>query len=269
MKKILLIEYFKNDNKERDKEVIESITTNQSHNIFDEILVMCEKNIPEFTGNEVVNKEFRRFLLKKKISLKSNRRGGRDINKKFIFKENNIKYIFSEKRQTFKSMFEYANKHYPNSIVVIANNDIYFDTTLNLLDNYNMDNKCFSLLRYDVQEDKKTSKIFEYCDFELARGYGTKGPRADAQDSWIFKTPISIPSTCNFNFGILGCDNRLAYLLHKEGYIVSNPAIDIKSHHLHLTGIRTYDKNKRLISPYLYICPTKLNEVGKYKFAGL
>jgi len=266
MKKVLLTEYFKNKYDSRDREVIMSIQNNQSNNVFDEILIMCENDIPDFIDNGNIQKQYKRFLLKQKINAKSNQRNGRQKNMKpFVYKENSIKCVLTNKRQTFKSMFEYANKHYPNSIVVISNNDIYFDESIKLLDDYDMTNKCFSLLRYDVQPDKKNSKIFEYYDHELARGYGEKGPRSDAQDCWIFKTPISIPNESNFYFGILGCDNHITYLLHKQGYIVSNPALDIKSYHLHLTGIRNYDKNKRIQPPWLYVKPSKLNEVGKYK----
>lgn len=266
MRKILLTEYFKNQFEARDKEVLESIQNNQKSNVFDEILIMCENNVPDFIDNGNIQKEYKRFLLKQKINTKSNQRSGKIKNMKpFVYKKNSIRCILTNKRQTFKSMFEYANKYYPDSIVVIANNDIYFDDSIKLLDTYDMTNKCFSLLRYDVQYNKKDSKIFEYYDHELARGYGEKGARADAQDSWIFKTPISIPDKCDFYFGILGCDNHITYLLRKQGYIVSNPALDIKSYHLHLTGIRNYDQNKRIRPPWLYIKPTKLNEVGTYK----
>lgn len=267
MRKILLIEYFKNKYVARDMEVIDAIQMNQKSNVFDEILIVCEKNLPSFVGDGDVHREHKRFLLKQKINLKSNRRKGKTHQEKrnFTYKKNSIRYVLSEERQTFKSMFTYANKHYPDSIVVIANNDIYFDDSLSLLDDYNMTKKCFSLLRYDVLPNKKDSKIFEYYDHELARGYGSKGPRADAQDSWIFKTPISVPIQSNFYFGILGCDNHITYLLYKEGYKVINPALDIKSHHLHLTGIRNYDQNQRIRPPWLYIKPTTLHEVGKYK----
>ena len=52
--------------------------------------------------------------------------------KSFVYKKNSIKCVLTNKRQTFKSMFEYANKHYPDSIVVVANNDIYFDESIKL-----------------------------------------------------------------------------------------------------------------------------------------
>ena len=133
MKKILLTEYFKNKYEARDKEVLESIQNNLSSKVFDEILIMCENDIPDFIDNGNIQREYKRFLLKQKINVKSNQRSGRIKNmKSFVYKKNSIKCVLTNKRQTFKSMFEYANKHYPDSIVVVANNDIYFDESIKL-----------------------------------------------------------------------------------------------------------------------------------------
>tara|TARA_B110000967_G_scaffold209074_1_gene263626 strand:- start:1106 stop:1915 length:810 start_codon:yes stop_codon:yes gene_type:complete len=267
--KILLTEYFKNSDISRDNEVLDTIRINQESNIFDEIMIICDKHLPILNNNEVIHKAFTRFELKEKISLKTSRRTNKTLNKKtFSYKHNSIRYVLTNDRQTFKSMFEQANRHYPNSIVVVANNDIYFDSTLRLLDEFDMTNKFLALLRYDVQADGSPSKIFKYTSEEKARGYGTDVARSDSQDSWLFKTPIMIPASSDFNFGVPGCDNRIAYLLHNVGYTVSNPALDIKSHHMHLSGIRNYTRRDVVKHPYLYIEPTTLGTVGEYRLIG-
>ena len=255
--RVLLTEYFKNTNILRDNEILETIRRNQASNMFDKIFIMCEKDLPILNTNGPAHKAFRRFILSEKIALKTAQRVGRDYTKKtFTHIQGSIHYVLTGARQTFKSMFEHANLHCADSIVVIANNDIYFDSTLKLLDEFNMTKKCLALLRYDIQSDNSSSKIFKFGGVA----------RADSQDSWIFKTPILIPPTSDFYFGIPGCDNRISYLLHKEGYTVSNPALDIKSHHIHMTGIRTYTRHDTVKRPYLCIEPTTLGTVGKYNF---
>ena len=265
--RVLLTEYFKNTNILRDNEILETIRRNQASNMFDKIFIMCEKDLPILNTNGPAHKAFSRFILSEKIALKTAQRVGKDYTKKkFTYIQGSMHYVLTGDRQTFKSMFEYANLHCADSIVIIANNDIYFDSTLKLLNEFNMTNQCLSLLRYDVQADGSPSKIFKYTSHDGARGYGNGGSRADSQDSWIFKTPILIPSKSDFYFGIPGCDNRISYLLHKEGYTVSNPALDIKSHHIHMTGIRTYTRHDTVKRPYLCIEPTTLGAVGKYNF---
>jgi hypothetical protein len=40
-------------------------------------------------------------------------------------------------------------------------------------------------------------------------------------DTYIFKPKVNVDlSKCNFKFGTLGCDNRIAYEIKKAGYIV-------------------------------------------------
>jgi hypothetical protein len=127
--------------------------------------------------------------------------------------------VITGKRITYKYAFEYANENFePGTLIVISNADIYFDESLKSL---SLDaNTCVALTRYN--------------DGVLDPGLSC------TQDSWMFLVPIKIPPKCDFYFGVMGCDNYIARLLKNEGYRVMNPALDVKSHHVHTTQYRTY-----------------------------
>ena len=187
---ILLTEYFKSSLEERNNEVVTSIKNNVKSGLFNQIILLNEEDILDIEG--VTNE-------------------------------------ITSQRLTYKYAFEYANENFPNELVILANNDMFFDNTLLKLENYNMDNKCLALMRHEIV-DKGSS-----CSVQSRPKH-----ISNSQDSWIMKTPIKIPNKSNFNLGIPGCDNYIAYLLSDEGYQVSNPCFDIKSYHLHMTNKRTY-----------------------------
>lgn len=132
-------------------------------------------------------------------------------------------------RPTFKDFFNAINKvTLPTDINIIANSDIYFQEL-----DYNhfqhlTPNDCYALSRWDVQPDGS------------AIHYNNSG----SQDTWIFRGAIKMVEGANFTQGIAGCDNKIAYLLKQAGYNVTNPSLSIKTYHLHLSGIRSYDRDK-------------------------
>ena len=203
----LFLEYFKNTDKNRDNEVIQAINNNINSNLFTKIYI--------FTQETIIDIQF---------SLK-------------------VEIIKINQRLTFRHMFYHINSLTDmNSINVICNNDIYFDNTINKLIHYNLDNKFLAILRRDILKDG-TSKLFQ---FEENDCFNRKGYRTDSHDAWIFKGQIKIPDESNFYFGILGCDNRIAYLMQELDYTVINPCYDIHIYHLHLTNIRNYKQTDRI-----------------------
>jgi hypothetical protein len=150
-------------------------------------------------------------------------------------------------RPTFNDYFKLACKHTltgdfdKDDIFVIANSDIYFDETL-LLANHIKHGEVYALTRYDIK-----------------RGQARFFDRPDSQDVWIFRF-VPPMDGADFHLGVGGCDNRIAYLLNKAGYKVTNPSLSIKTYHLHESGIRTFDykKHKVIPPPYLTLKPTSL-----------
>ena len=187
---ILITEYFKSDSEERNNEIITCIKNNVKSNLFNQIILLNEQDTLDLDG---------------------------------------ITNEITGQRLTYKYAFEYANKHFSDEIIVLTNNDMFFDSTLLKLENYNMNNKFLALMRHEIVNNKFS------CDIQSRSKH-----ISNSQDSWILKTPIKVPKESDFHLGIPGCDNYIAYLLSNKGYQVSNPCFDIKSYHLHMTNKRTY-----------------------------
>ena len=134
-------------------------------------------------------------------------------------------------RATFGYFFNEANRLYPNQKVIVSNADIYFDETLNLLLDYNLDKIFIALTRYD----KKGGK------FQVrSRPFRGGKPDPTAQDTWIFETPVIISGSERICLGVVGCDPAIAYKAAKAGYKVINCSYEIKCYHVHGSQIRHY-----------------------------
>jgi len=121
-------------------------------------------------------------------------------------------------RPKYSEFFDWANAlvSADNDISILANSDIYFDSSLSALARNLMPNQCAALSRWDVQPDG-TSRLFD---------------RNDSQDAWVFRGKIR-PIVPDFCMGIPRCDNRMLYELRAAGYEVINPAFSVKVFHLH------------------------------------
>jgi len=159
-----------------------------------------------------------------------------------------ITQVVINKRLFYDDVIRYIYTTIPeNSIVVFANSDIYLDETIRHVWSTNLDDKFMALLRYE------NNVIF--------------GPRADSQDTWILnsnsvKQRVWKYEDFNFSFGKSGCDNAITLEMLRMKYLVVNPSLTIKTHHLHNSDIRTYDKQD-IVSKniYLYIEPTGLHDL--------
>lgn len=141
-----------------------------------------------------------------------------------------------------------------NTICVFANSDIYLDETLKQLWSLNLDDKFLSLLRYEEPtEPGAEPELF--------------GPRPDSQDTWILtsdsvKKRVWDYKSLDFEFGRAGCDNVINVEMLKQKYVVCNPALSLRTHHVHASGIRGYDPTDCLERPmYLYVDPTGLHDL--------
>lgn len=159
-----------------------------------------------------------------------------------------LKIVNSYKRPSFNDFFiEMENEKYKDSINVLSNTDIFFDTNSlermkHYLDSASL-NTCFALSRWDYYPDG-TSVYFN---------------RADSQDTWVFKGNTKIRTSTEYTMGEAGCDNRLAFELNEANYNVVNPSKSITTYHYHNTNIRNYIVDgqviKRVPPPYLLVEP--------------
>lgn len=170
---------------------------------------------------------------------------------------NKVQQVVLGHRLTYYDVLLYIKTHVPkDTIVVFSNSDIYMDTTLNQLYNLNLESNFLALLRYDVQENGSEPVLF--------------GPRADSQDTWIvWSSSIDFEVTeadFGFSFGISGCDNALTVAMLKKKFTVTNPALSIKTYHLHNSNVRTYVPTDVVDKPvFLYVEPTGIQEFNVVK----
>jgi hypothetical protein len=153
-----------------------------------------------------------------------------------------IQQIVIGKRLTYAHFLQYVKERVPkNTIVMLANADIFFEDLSDLW-KINMKSVMLSLLRWDVKEDS---------DPELF------GPRADSQDTWIVLSDSVKEVTWKYEpfdiqLGKPGCDNIFAGLMLRNHFVLYNPALTLKTYHLHLTAIRNYN-NDDVIRASLYV----------------
>jgi len=143
-----------------------------------------------------------------------------------------LQYIHA--RPTFDTFFHFAK---PDMWNVVCNSDIYFDETIELLNQRNK-KEFVALCRYDVNRHGKVS-FFN---------------RRDSQDTWAFYGRLNENMKADFEQGRAGCDNVLLNIA-KNFYKLSAPALTIKTYHLHNSNVRTYNGNDRLKPPYELITP--------------
>jgi hypothetical protein len=144
-----------------------------------------------------------------------------------------------EKSRSFRYLFNICDPRYVN---VICNADIIIENSVHL--HSIKEGEAWVLSRWDG---------------------GTLYNHKDSQDVWIVRgcPPQAFIERLNFEMGIPGCDNRLAWEL-QQFYKVSNPSKTIRCHHVHDSGVRSYGKGrgekKRDIvqGPYLFVEPTRL-----------
>jgi hypothetical protein len=145
-------------------------------------------------------------------------------------------------RPTFAELFAAVNARTDEQdINIIANADIYFDDSLEAVASIELD-ECYALGRWDDTE----------AGLRLSKA-------DDSQDAWVFRGRIR-SITAPFTMGVLGCDNRLAYLFSEAGYRLSNPSRSIRAIHLHRSSVRRYGYGvENLVpGPYKRLVPTEL-----------
>jgi hypothetical protein len=138
-------------------------------------------------------------------------------------------------------------------MVAFANADIYLDDSWRLLWSTDLETpKFLALLRWDVDTEGKATLF---------------GPRADSQDTWVVSSNAVKAvewdwQALNFPFGKGGCDNAITVEMFRKRFLVANPALSLKTYHLHTSAIRNYDPRDIVDKPaYLYIQPTGLHDM--------
>ena len=154
------------------------------------------------------------------------------------------------KRINYSDYFKYAQNNIPkDDIIVLANSDIYFDDTIARLPQFDLDKHVLALTRWSSSGENDGHRIKDGVLDLFPNHYCS-------QDVWVWKNPLNNfkELDCNFTLGVLGCDNKIAYLFKQMGYEPINPCLDIVSYHYHQTGdaSRTYER-VWLSPPYRHV----------------
>jgi spore maturation protein CgeB len=215
-KKILMVSYYKSDNKTRQEEYERCLKINLENPFIDHIYLLIEdENDLYINSSSVASRKIRQV-------------------------------ITGIKRPTYRDFFDVAkNQNFEcETLFIIANSDIFFDSTLRLVDMIDFDSGkvCF-LTRYD-----KDNNVWKHRNSNYS------------QDVWIVKNGQFIPNS-KYCIGFPGCDNKIAYEYNSIGYNIINPSLSIKAYHLHSERIPP-DVSKRYNRPYY---PVLFTELGIYK----
>lgn len=230
MYKTLIFSYYVDKNQERNNELTHCFEKNLQAG-FDCIVIFSEVDINTLYKN--INND--------------------------ILESFNGKLLFTQikDRPTYNNLFEASKlsvfEKEKEKLFFVANSDIYFENLNKVEDFYrpidDKSNTVLALTRWDVQKDGST----EYVD------------RIDSQDVWIFYDVITFCLEKDFNMGIPGCDNRLAYELYRNNYNILNPSDTIRIYHYHLSNIRRYFDNNEVHEAFLNI-PSKRIDGPYYLF---
>lgn len=94
----------------------------------------------------------------------------KDNDKNYILRflqDNNIRISFITSRPTYRYCFEYANKTFPNSRVILCNADIFFNQTLSLLNNFGLNHTVLCLSRWNLLKNNDEGMIKQLKMFEV------------------------------------------------------------------------------------------------------
>ena len=136
-------------------------------------------------------------------------------------------------------------------IVAFANADIYLDLTWRFVWTTDLHDICMALLRW---EDGPEPTLY--------------GPRSDSQDTWVLHSDSVLDRKWNLEpfkiqFGTAGCDNAILPEFLRQKFRIVNPAMSLRTLHVHATQIRHYDPTNIVDRPiYMHVDPTGIHELN-------
>jgi hypothetical protein len=215
-----------------------------------------EKNLERISEYEyALTKNLMLSCIKKIIIFYENFNEYSFINKLLEEHTDKLEIIPIDSRPSFSSFFDFANKNLKTKKVIIANADIYFDRSLKLLNYKYLANSLISLNRYEDLPDQ-----IKMLDIGLKIGNDFYSFSAD---TWIFCSPIKVKISEQFLLGTSHCEKFLNDVL-KYKLTLKNPALDIKSYHVHNSKIRNYEiKDNYSNYPFIFLKATKVIDKPK------
>lgn len=147
-----------------------------------------------------------------------------------------------------------------NGYIVLCNSDIFFDNSIENVrkTSLSQEKSIYALLRFEYinynnfDKSKKRAKLFNHPR--------TNKPRSDSQDVWIYHTKHmtinnELIRQTDFMLGMPGCDNKITYVFHENGFKCYNEPYIVKTYHYHETQLRSYTRKDVIPPPYLFVEP--------------
>ena len=147
-------------------------------------------------------------------------------------------------RPAYQDFFDWINQvAAPSDISILANADIWFDSSIAVVDRALGPHECYALARWEDHG------VFN---------------RNDSQDTWVFRGGVA-RVRADFPMGVPRCDNRLLYELQEAGYAVRNPALSVPTRHAHAGSRPEYAQSggNFVEPPYRYMWPHNLWNLPK------
>lgn len=210
---IFATQYYASSSLARQQEILECLEFNSSIPWLTEVVLFCEHGV---TPPSTLNHKCRCIRIDHRASYNE---------------------IFS---------YFYASEQGRDSIVIIANSDIFLCDGLQSIFSAIMPKDFVCLNRFDSQDS-----IYPYM-ISRAR----PGSVSWSQDTWLFNTRmldyINLSALPLINLGLPSCENSLAWHLYNQGITISNPCLGIRTVHNHRCQLRSYTEAQRLQGNYAY-----------------
>ena len=169
----------------------------------------------------------------------------------------------------YEDAFKYSNQflqqydslEYGNYWAII-NCDIFLDDVSTEWHNIRCwlnNNYILAQSRHEYNYYKDTGESISKMDETFARTL-----HSTTQDAWFYYGDLysftdELINECNFEIGLLGCDNAIAHVFHDFGFILFNEPHIIKTYHYHKSQYRNYSVADKIGPPYCLVNPVIRN----------
>ena len=160
--------------------------------------------------------------------------------------------VFKKARITYADCIELIlNRIGAGHLVAFANADIYMDQSWASLWSVDIHNVLCALLRW---EEGQPPELF--------------GPRSDSQDTWLLHSDSVLERKWQLEafripFGKAGCDNAILVEFLRNKFRIVNPAMSLRTIHVHTSQVRTYDPQDIVDRPvYMHVDPSGIHELN-------
>jgi len=170
-------------------------------------------------------------------------------------KSDKLVLIVRKERITYANCIELIQKQIGKGhLVAFANADIYLDLSWVNIWSVDIHDTFFALLRWEEEGSSGQPELY--------------GPRSDSQDTWVIHSDSVMDRQWKLDgfqipFGTAGCDNAILVEFLRQKFKIVNPAMSLRTIHVHKSQIRTYDPKDIVDRPvYMHVDPNGIHELN-------